>query len=125
MRTKGQTTIKAKKSRNHTELLCNNLRLPIKIQNKKNFDIIKKSEVKKIKKIKYTIPGDISSSAFFIVLTILNQNSKLVIKNVNINSSRIGVITILRMMGANIHFKNIRIYKGEKNADIYIKYTNS
>ena len=29
------------------------------------------------------------------------------------------------MMGANIHFKNIRIYKGEKNADIYIKYTNS
>ena len=125
MRTKGQTTIKAKKSRNHTELLCNNLRLPIKIQNKKNFDIIKISEVKQIKKIKYTIPGDISSSAFFIVLTILNQNSKLVIKNVNINSSRIGVITILRMMGANIYFKNIRIYKGEKNADIYIKYTNS
>ena len=125
MRTKGQTTIKAKKSRNHTELLCNNLDLPIKIQNKKKFDLIKINEVKKINKLIYTIPGDISSSAFFIVLTVLNKNSKLIIKNVNINSSRIGIITILKRMGANISFKNIRIYKGEKNADIHIKHVNS
>ena len=90
MRVKGLTKIKAKKSRNHTELLCKNLDLPIKIQNKKKFDLIKIQEVKKIKKLNYEIPGDISSSAFFIVLTILNQNSKLIIKNVNINSSRTG-----------------------------------
>ncbi len=125
MRVKGLTKIKAKKSRNHTELLCKNLDLPIKIQNKKKFDLIKIQEVKKIKKLNYEIPGDISSSAFFIVLTILNQNSKLIIKNVNINSSRTGVITILKKMGANISFKNIKIYKGEKNADIHIKYINS
>jgi len=125
LNTDGQTIIKAKKSRNHTELLCNNLDLPIKIQNKKNFDLIKINEVKKINKLIYTIPGDISSSAFFIVLTILNPNSKLIIKNVNINSSRIGIITILKRMGANISFKNIRIYKGEKNADIHIKHVNS
>ena len=125
MRVKGLTKIKAKKSRNHTELLCKNLGLPIKIQNKKKFDLIKIQEVKKIKKLNYEIPGDISSSAFFIVLTILNQNSKLIIKNVNINSSRTGVITILKKMGANISFKNIKIYKGEKNADIHIKYINS
>ena len=37
---------------------------------------------KKIKKLNYKIPSDISSSAFFIVLTILSNNSKLVIKNV-------------------------------------------
>ena len=84
---KGQTTIKAKKSRNHTELLCK-IYLPIKIQNNKNFDLIKINEVKKLK-LRYTIPGDISSSAFFIVLTILNENSKLVPKNVNINSSKL------------------------------------
>ncbi len=125
MRVKGQTNIKAKKSRNHTEILCKNLGLPIKIQKKKNYDLIRISEVKKINKLNYEIPGDISSSAFFIVLTILNENSKLVIRNVNINSSRIGVITILKKMGANISFKNIKIYKGEKNADIHVKYQNS
>ncbi len=125
MRTKGQTIIKAKKSRNHTELLCKYLKLPIKIQKKKNFDLIKINQVKRIKKLLYNIPGDISSSAFFIVLTILNKDSSLIIKNININSSRIGVITILKKMGANIYLKNVKNYKGEKNADIHVGYTNS
>ncbi len=125
MRVKGQTIIKAKKSRNHTELLCKDLKLPIKVQSRKNFDLIKINQVKKIQKLKYNIPGDISSSAFFMVLTILNQNSKLVIKNVNINPSRVGIIAILKKMGANISFKNIKTYKGEKNADIYVKHVNS
>tara|TARA_B100000945_G_scaffold40124_1_gene26966 strand:- start:185 stop:1504 length:1320 start_codon:yes stop_codon:yes gene_type:complete len=121
MRTNGTTFIKAKKSRNHTELLCKHLMLPISIKNKKNYDEIKINKVKKIKTLNYDIPSDISSSAFFIVLTTLIENSKLIIKNVNINPSRTGVITILRKMGANITFKNQKIYKGEKNADIQIK----
>ena len=87
--------------------------MPIKIQ-KKNFDLIKINQVKRIKKLLYNIPGDISSSAFFIVLTILNKDSSLIIKNININSSRIGVITILKKMGANIYLKNVKNYKGEK-----------
>ena len=41
MRTKGTTFIKAKKSRNHTELLCKYLKLPIKIKKTKNFDLLK------------------------------------------------------------------------------------
>ena len=57
----------------------------------------------------------------FIVLTILTNNSKLLIKNVNVNPSRTGLIQILRKMGADILFKNLKIYKGEKVADIYVK----
>jgi len=121
MRTKGTTIIKAKKSRNHTELLCKYLKLPININVKKNYDEIKIKNIKKIKTLNYKIPSDISSSAFFIVLTALSKNSKLIIKNVNINPSREGVITILKKMGVNIIFKNIKMYKGEKNADIEIK----
>jgi 3-phosphoshikimate 1-carboxyvinyltransferase len=121
MRTNGTTIIKAKKSRNHTELLCKYLGLPIITNIKKNYDEIKIKKVEKIKTLNYKIPSDISSSAFFIVLTALSKNSKLIIKNVNINSSRRGVITILKKMGVNIFLKNIRIYKGEKNADIKIK----
>ena len=120
MRTDGLTNIKAKKSRNHTELLSKYLKLPIKIENKKNYDLIKVKKIKKIKPLNYKIPSDISSSAFFIVLTALSENSKLLIKNVNINPSRTGIITILKKMGVKIIFKNQKIYKGEKNADIEI-----
>jgi len=120
MRTDGTTTIKAKKSRNHTELLCKHLKLPISIKNNKNFDEIKIKKVKKINSLNYDIPSDISSSAFFIVLTALSNNSELVIKNVNINPSRIGIITILKKMGVRIIFKNQKTYKGEKKADIKV-----
>ena len=48
-KTNGKTVIKAKKSRNHTELLCKYLKLPIKIKNKKNYDLI---EVKKLRKLR-------------------------------------------------------------------------
>ena len=67
MRTDGTTIIKAKKSRNHTELLAKHLKLPIKIKLNKNYDFIKISKVHKINKLNYNIPSDISSSAFFIV----------------------------------------------------------
>ncbi len=120
MRTNGTTIIKAKKSRNHTELLCKHLRLPISIRKNKTFDEIKIKKVKKINTLNYRIPSDISSSAFFIVLTALSKNSELLIKNVNINPSRVGIITILKKMGVKIFFKNQKIYKGEKKADIKI-----
>ncbi len=120
MRTKGTTLIKAKKSRNHSEILCKYLNLPIKIKKKKSYDFIEVKKVQSIKPLNYNIPSDISSSAFFIVLTALSTNSKLMIKNVNINSSRTGIITILKKMGITIIFKNKKIYKGEKIADIQV-----
>ena len=120
MRTPGTTIIKAKKSRNHTELLCKHLRLPITIKRNNNFDEIKIKKTKQINKINYNIPSDISSSAFFIVLTALSSNSELIIKNVNINPSRVGIITILKKMGIKITFKNKKIYKGENKADIKV-----
>ncbi len=125
MKANGITRIKAKKSRNHTELLCKYLNLPISLKNKNKYDEIKIKKVKKIKPFYYKIPSDISSSAFFIVLTALNNKSKLLIKNVNINPSRIGVITILKKMGVKIRFQNQKIYKGERNADLLVQGSNS
>ena len=121
MRGDGTTYIKAKKSRDHTEKMMKNLNLPINIIKKKNYDLIQIKKVKKVKTINYNIPSDISSSAFFIVLTALTNNSQLLIKNVNINPSRIGVVTILKKMGVNIVLENKKIYKGEKIADIKVK----
>ena len=125
LNTYGQTIIKAKKSRDHSELLFRYLKLPIKVLKKKNFDLIKIKGKQNIKPLNYKIPSDISSSAFFIVLTALCSNSKLIIKNVNINPSRIGIVRILKMMGVKILFKNIKTLKGEKIADLSIKSATS
>ena len=121
LNTKGKTIIKAKKSRNHTELLYKYLKLPIKISKKKNYDLIEVNGVKKVKPLIYKIPSDISSSAFFIVLTLLSKKSELLIKNVNINPSRIGLIKILRLMNVKIKIMNSVNYKGEQIANLFIK----
>ncbi len=117
----GKTVIRARKSRNHTELLFKYLKIPIKVKSNKNFDLIEVSGLQQYSSFNYSIPGDVSSSAFFIVLTLLSKNSKITIQNVNINESRIGLINILRLMGCKINFKNKKIYKGEKTADIVVK----
>ena len=121
LNTMGTTTIRAKKSRNHTELLFKHLKLPIKIYKRKNYDYIEVKGVKKIKPINFNIPSDISSSAFFLVLTILSKNSALTIKNVNINDTRIGILKIFKLMKIKIQIKNKRNYKGEKVGDLFVK----
>ncbi len=121
LNTNGETKIRAKKSRNHTEVLLKYLNLPINVKQNKNYDIIKFFGKRKIKPLNYNIPSDISSSAFFIVLTSLSKKSKLKIKNININPSRTGIIKILRMMGVKIKLSNIKFHKGEKIADLFVE----
>ena len=117
----GETTIKAKKSRNHSEILFKHLKIPIKLKVRKNFDLIKVTGQKKFRSFNYNIPSDISSSAFFIVMTLLSERSSLTIKNVNINPTRTGIVTILNKMGAKIILKNKEKYNGEPVADIFVK----
>ena len=121
LNTPGTTIIKAKKSRNHTELLYKHLKLPIKIKSNKDFDFIEVTGLKQFDAFDYVVPGDISSSAFFIVLTALSKNSKIRIKNININKSRIGIITILKKMNCKISLNNKKIYKGEQSSDIVVE----
>ena len=111
--TPGKTIIKAKKSRDHSEILFKYLNLQIDIKKKKKFDLIKIIGGKSIKAFNYKVPSDLSSSAFFIVLTALSKNSKLKIKNVNLNPSRIGVLKILKKMNVKFELRNKKIYKGE------------
>ena len=126
LKSNGLTTIKAKKSRDHTELMFKYLKIPIQIKkNDKKYDQIKIYGIKDISPLNYKIPGDISSCSFFIVLTLLSKKSELLIRNININPTRIGIIKILKMMGGSIKFLNKRSYKGEKISDIYVKSSNN
>ena len=121
----GKTIIKARRSRDHSEILFRYLKIPINIKREKNFDLIEVTGKQNYKGFNYKIPSDISSGAFFIVLTLLAKNSSLIIKNCSINKSRTGVIKILNKMGAKIFFKNKQKYKGEEIADIYVKSAKS
>ena len=125
LKTLGKTKIRCLPSRNHTELMFQKvLKVPIKIKKGNKYETIEINGLNEFNKFNYKIPGDVSSAAFFIVLVLLSKNLSLIIKGVNINPSRTGIIKILNRMGAKIKFFNKKNYKGEIVADIFVKSTD-
>jgi len=116
----GETIIECPNNvRDHTSRLLKYLNYSIKVQNNKKKQIIKILGKQFLKPIKdYQIPSDVSSSAFLICIAILTRGSNIKIKNVCLNPNRIGFIKILKKMGANIKFKNVKQYYGEPIGDI-------
>ena len=68
------------------------------------------------------VPSDISSATFFIVGACIAKDSDITLEHVGINPTRIGVINILRLMGADITVQNEREVGGEPVADIRVRY---
>lgn len=68
-----------------------------------------------------SIPADISSASFFIVASLINPNSEILIKRVGLNPSRTGVLEILKEMGGDIKILNKREESGEDIGDILAK----
>jgi 3-phosphoshikimate 1-carboxyvinyltransferase len=71
--------------------------------------------------IPVVVPADISSAAFFMVLATLIPNSEITFKNLCVNPSRTGVISILQLMGADIQFVGESIVAGERIAEVVVK----
>lgn len=108
--------IETEQTRNHTEKM---LGLPVNLIEGK---IISTSSVKFYPvEREYFIPGDISTSAFHIVLTLLTPNSELIVKNVSLNPTRTGFIEVLKQMGANILFDNIKTSSNEEYGNLIVK----
>ena len=121
--TPGITSIEEKKiSRNHTELFLKKINADIKVKKLKKGNLITLRGQKNLYAFNYTVSSDPSSAAFLIALTLLTPNSKLKIKNVNCNSTRIGFLKILKdKMNANIKVKNIKKVFGETVGTIVVK----
>ncbi|MFC0266919.1 bifunctional prephenate dehydrogenase/3-phosphoshikimate 1-carboxyvinyltransferase [Kushneria aurantia] len=68
------------------------------------------------------VPADISSAAFFLVAASITPGADLVLEHVGINPTRIGVINILKQMGANIELLEEREVGGEPVADIRVRH---
>lgn len=67
-----------------------------------------------------TVPGDISSAAFFIAAGLLTPGSEILLKNVGINPTRAGILKVCQDMGADITLLNAD-YSGEPAADILVR----
>ncbi|MDI3481184.1 MAG: hypothetical protein PWQ97_839 [Tepidanaerobacteraceae bacterium] len=114
----GQTVIEEPgSSRNHTELMME--AFGVNISRKSNKIML--TPAKKLIARKVSVPGDISSAAFFLVGACALPDSEVIIENVGINPTRTGIIDALRLMGADIQIANQRIVNGEKVADIRAK----
>jgi len=68
-----------------------------------------------------SVPGDISSAAFFIVAALITPDSEILIRNVGVNPTRTGVIDILKAMGGDIELLDQRQLSGEPVADILVR----
>ncbi|MCU7874203.1 MAG: 3-phosphoshikimate 1-carboxyvinyltransferase [Candidatus Thiodiazotropha sp. (ex Lucinoma borealis)] len=67
------------------------------------------------------VPADISSATFFLVGACIAEGSEVVLEHVGTNPTRDGVISILRLMGADIELINEREVGGEPVADIQVR----
>jgi 3-phosphoshikimate 1-carboxyvinyltransferase len=73
--------------------------------------------------IKVNVPGDISSAAYFMAAALIVPGSEILIRNVGVNKTRAGILTILKQMGADITLLNLD-ESTEPKADILVKYSD-
>ncbi len=113
------TVVETKQSRNHTEQM-----LGLKVIEENGVRKIYSSTRKYPNPSEYFVPSDISTASFFMVLTLLSPNSELILPNISLNQSRIGILTVLKEMGADIEFDKVKTLNGEKRGDIIVKSSN-
>lgn len=114
----GQTSVtEPALSRNHTELMFESFGVDIKSVG----TTATVTPAKELIAQKIEVPGDISSAAYFIVAGLITPNSEITIKNVGINPTRDGILTVCKNMGADITLSNVKNDIGEPVADITVR----
>lgn len=114
----GQTSVvEPKKSRDHTEAMLKGFGCEVEVDDLK----VTVTGRPQLTGQNITVPADISSAAFFMVLGVCHPNADFVIKNVSINPTRDGVIKILQAMGARLSLTNTQDQAGELVADIRVQ----
>ncbi len=125
LNTKGISTLEERfETRDHTEIMLKYLNANIKVKKSKNKKIISIFGKTPIDAKDISVPGDISSAAFMIILALISKNSKVIIKNVLLNPTRTGILDVLKKMKAKIKIKNKKIICGEVVGDIEAKSSN-
>lgn len=114
----GQTAItEPVATRDHTERMFRVFGVDLSIHE----TTVRLSPPKRLEPSEVHVPGDLSSAAFFVVAALILPNSELVIRDVGVNPTRIGVLEILKQMGGAIRLENRRDISGEPVADLEVR----
>ncbi len=125
LNTKGITKIiEHHVTRDHTEIMLSAFDADINITNQSSRKIIKINGKKELNPKNIEVPSDLSSSAFFIVATLINKKSKILLKNINVNPTRNGILIALEKMGAKISYHNKKFLNNELVSDIEVVSSN-
>ena len=118
--TDGETTItEPERSRDHSERMLKAFGANVQVDIATNTVIVKGGA--KLIGQEVTVPGDISSAAFWLVAASIVPDSDLLIENVGINPTRTGILEVLTEMGADITYENQREVTGEPVADLRVR----
>ena len=117
----GETTVtEPKLSRNHTELMLQFFGADVRTSGT-TATVLPAAE---LYGNKVQIPGDISSSVYFVAAGLIIPNSEILIRNVGINPTRNGLIRVCKAMGADITLLNENRDYSEPTADILVRTSN-
>ena len=119
----GQTTVtEPALSRDHTERMLRSFGAKVLTCNFEDRPSVTVTETQNLYGTEISVPGDISSAAFFLVGASIVPGSEVVLRNVGINPTRDGVISALRAMGAKIEVLEVRNEDSEPAADLLVRY---
>ena len=99
LQAEGTTIVREKEvSRDHTERMLRQFGAKVEVEN----GVVSLAGGQKLAATHVSVPGDISSAAFFLVAGAVAQNSRIEIKNVGVNETRDGILRVLQAMGASV-----------------------
>lgn len=105
-------------SRNHSELMLNCFGAAVSTEN----TTVTIYPEPALHGQKVTVPGDISSAAYFIAAGLLVPGAEVLIRNVGINPTRDGILKVAQAMGGDITYLNVN-QEGEPTADLLVKHS--
>ena len=111
------TVVEPLRTRDHTERMLSSM--GAKITREGNAVTVEPAD--RLDPVDLTVPGDISSAAFFMVLAAVRRGSSLTVRGVGVNPFRTGLVEVLRRMGADIRYAGERFSGGEPAADILVR----
>jgi len=118
----GRTTVRSPgPSRDHTERMLKTMGVPLETTEEGRGHSVSLVGPATPRGREIDVPGDFSSAAFFIVAGCLGAADGLLIKNVGVNPTRTGLLTILREMGADIELEAERRLGAEPVADLFVR----
>ena len=103
-------------SRDHTERMLHAMGADLRVDG--NRISVRQGE---LKALDITVPGDISSAAYWILAAVLHPDADVLLSNVGVNPTRCGILDALADMGADIGVENRREVSGEPVADLRVR----